>query len=346
MIVKNEENCISKCLNSVKPYIDHWIICDTGSTDNTTQVIQELMSDVPGEILHHEWKDFSTNRNLGIAESKNKADYTLIIDADDHLIVEDENAFNNLDKDYYKLKIKHGNLEYYRPQLLKNSIDFKYKGVLHEYIDVQSNSYSNLEGCYIQTSFSGGRSKNPNKFQDDAKVFEEALKLDPNNSRYVFYLAQSYRDYGNLTKAIENYDKRALMGGWIEETFISLFESAKCKEKLMFPMFDIETSYLKAYYCNPLRAEPLYSLSKYFRLNNNLNKAYCYAKEGLKINKPKEGLFIQNDCYEWRLYDELAISSFYMGHKDEGKLSCEKILDLPNIPPQDKLRIVKNYSFY
>ena len=345
MIVKNEELCIVECLNSVKKYIDHWVICDTGSTDNTVKLINETLNDIPGEVLHHKWIDFATNRNLGIAESKRKSKYTLIIDADDRLIINDETMLNLNDNDVYKIKIKHGNLEYYRPQLIKNSVEFKYKGVIHEYLDIKSNDFAILNGCYMQTTFGGNRSSNPNKFIDDALVFEQALISEPDNSRYVFYLAQSYRDARNKQKAIENYEKRAQMGGWQEEVFVSLLEAAKCKENLNMSMYDIESSYLKAYYSNINRAEPLFYLSRYFRLHNNINKAYCYSKEGLKINKPKEGLFIENDCYEWKLYDELSIAAYYLNHKDEGKTACEKILRL-DIPVNEKLRVLKNYSFY
>lgn len=346
MIVKNEEACIAKCLNYMKPYLDYWIICDTGSSDNTIQVIQETMKDIPGEVLQHEWQDFATNRNLGIEASRTKADYTLIMDADDSLIVEDSAAFDNLDKDAYRVKIKHGNLEYYRPQLIKNSIDFKYKSVLHEYIELPPCSYSILDGCYIQTSFSGARSRNPNKFLDDAKVLEAALEKEPDNARYAFYLAQSYRDSGNDLKAIENYEKRAQMtNGWIEEVFISLYEIGKAKERLKLSTYEIESSYLRAYYSLPYRAEPLCNLAKFFRLKNNFNKAYCYAKEAEKIQKPREGLFVEHDCYDWKILDEISISAYYVNQKEDGKVACEKLLAM-NLPEREKERIKKNYEFY
>jgi glycosyltransferase involved in cell wall biosynthesis len=63
MIVKNEEQDIQRCLDSVKDHIDYWVISDTGSEDNTKQLIQEIMDGhgIPGELHDHNWKDFSTN---------------------------------------------------------------------------------------------------------------------------------------------------------------------------------------------------------------------------------------------------------------------------------------------
>jgi len=327
MIVKNEEKCIERCLSHMKNHIDYWVICDTGSTDNTVEIIKKTMEGVPGEVLHHEWKDFATNRNLGIFEAKKKADYVLIMDADDTLIVHDDSIFDNLEADAYRLKIFHGGIEYFRPQLIKSSIDFKYVGVLHEYIDIPRNTnYIILDGCHIQTSFDGNRSRNPNKYLDDCKVLERAIVDEPNNDRYYFYLAQSYRDAGLDLKSIE---------------------IAKAKERLKMPMQDVEIAYLKAAYSNSNRAaEALYSLARYFRLSNNFNKGYCYAKEAYKYSKPKEGLFVDYSCYTYKILDEISVSGYYLGHFKEGVDICRALLDSNSVPSSEISRIKMNLKFH
>lgn len=346
MIVKNEQHCIAACLNSVKQYIDYWIISDTGSTDNTKQIILETMSGIPGQLIDNQWIDFATNRNIAIDASKSKADYTLIIDADDKLVVTNSDAFNNLTSDAYKIKIHHGTLEYYRPQLISNKIDYKYCDVLHEYLAIPDFcSCDILHNVYMQTSFSGARSKNPNKFIDDAAVLEKALIDNPSNSRYVFYLAQSYRDAGMLDKALSWYLVRADMGGWHEEVYVSLLEAGKASERLAKPTFDVESIWLKASYVNPARAESLYYLSKYFRLNNNFNKAFCYAKEAIKITKPIDSLFVEENIYKWQILDELSISAYYVGAIEEGKKACQQLINM-QLPQIDKDRIINNYKFF
>jgi glycosyltransferase involved in cell wall biosynthesis len=346
MIVKNEAHCISKCLESIKPYINYWVICDTGSTDKTEEISKSILKDIPGEYHNNEWKDFSTNRNIALQLAKNKADYILIIDADDYLTTKGLHVFDNLNELAYNIDFKHGPISYNRTQLIHNSCDCKYIGVLHEYLQLPQNiKAAKLNNVIINYGGNGARSKDADKFAKDAVILEKAILDEPNNSRYIFYCAQSHRDAGNLKKCIEYYEKRASMGGWNEEVFVSLLEAAKAKEKLNLSIFEVESSYLKAYYQNTNRAEPLYYLSKYFRILNNFNKSYCYAKEGIKINKPNDGLFIEYACYDWKLYDELAISAYYTNNKNEGKIACEKILKL-DIPEQDRLRIQKNYVFY
>ena len=58
----------------------------------------------------------------------------------------------------------------------------------------------------------GARSADPNKFRKDAAIFDEALKREPENARYVYYLAQSWRDAGDFEKALAAYAHRASMG--------------------------------------------------------------------------------------------------------------------------------------
>ena len=82
MIVKNEARVIEKCLASVKPLIDSWVIVDTGSSDDTQSIIRKYMADLPGELHEKPWVNFAHNRNEALQLAKEKADYVLLIDAD------------------------------------------------------------------------------------------------------------------------------------------------------------------------------------------------------------------------------------------------------------------------
>ena len=50
MIVKNEAHVIKRCLGSVKPWIDHWTIVDTGSNDGTQSLVREVLCDCMATI--------------------------------------------------------------------------------------------------------------------------------------------------------------------------------------------------------------------------------------------------------------------------------------------------------
>ena len=71
MIVKNESHIIKKTLINIIKYVklDYWVICDTGSSDNTINIIQNFFDElnIPGELHKHTWRDFSYNRNLALS---------------------------------------------------------------------------------------------------------------------------------------------------------------------------------------------------------------------------------------------------------------------------------------
>jgi glycosyltransferase involved in cell wall biosynthesis len=62
MIVRDEALVIDRCLSSVAPFIDYWVIVDTGSTDNTPVLVEKTLAGIPGELHHRPWKNFGHNR--------------------------------------------------------------------------------------------------------------------------------------------------------------------------------------------------------------------------------------------------------------------------------------------
>lgn len=122
MIVKNESHVIEKTLQNLcnKLRIDYWVISDTGSTDNTVELIENFFDkkQINGEIYNDEWQDFGHNRTLALNQAYNKTDYLFIFDADDKILGE-INIPNNLDKDGYLLKIG-TDFTYNRPLLINN----------------------------------------------------------------------------------------------------------------------------------------------------------------------------------------------------------------------------------
>ena len=343
MIVKNEAHCITKCLESVKPIINHWVISDTGSTDNTEEVIKEFLKDIPGEYIHNEWKDFSTNRNIALDLAKQKAEYVFIIDADDSLIIEDKGIcqYDILTHPSYNLKIKHGSITYHRPLLIKSSTPCKFIGILHEYLDL-ADTPATLCGSYSHFGANGNRSKSPDKYKKDAETFVKALETDPNNSRYLFYCAQSFRDANDLPKALEYYQKRAEIPGWIEENYIALFEIAKIYEEI--DPDKVEIAYLKAHNLMPTRAEALCYLAKFYRKRNEFEKGYFYALCARNIFKPGKALFLEDACYSWIPLDEMAVCGYYIGKRKWAEIVNEQLIKDPDVPEYQKVRLKDNLA--
>jgi glycosyltransferase involved in cell wall biosynthesis len=134
MIVRDEAHIIKRCLASVAPWIDHFIICDTGSVDDTCVVARSFMKDahIPGKVLHDVWHDFGHNRTLALqAAAKTGCEYILVIDADEELVVEDPTVFTTLREDAYRVEMRFPNISYPRVNLMRAARDFRYVGVIH-----------------------------------------------------------------------------------------------------------------------------------------------------------------------------------------------------------------------
>src|SRR5271154_6929613 len=104
MIVKDEAPVIRRCLDSVRPFIDHWVIVDTGSSDGTQDIIRNHLKDLPGELIERPWVDFAHNRSEALAAARNKANYVLVIDADETLEADPGFAMPPLDLEPYNLE--------------------------------------------------------------------------------------------------------------------------------------------------------------------------------------------------------------------------------------------------
>jgi len=348
MIVKNESQVITRCLNSVKPMVDYWVIVDTGSTDGTQDIIKECMKDMPGELHESPWVNFAHNRNEALDFARDKAEYVLIVDADDYLEFDGPVDKERLTKDAYTLRIFRDSVSFYRTQLISMKRPWRWEGVLHEYLtcDVPHSSET-LEGVVYRTTHEGARSQDPDKYLKDAQLLEAALKEEPANTRYVFYLAQSYKDAHIRLKARECYKKRAEMGGWPEEVYWSLLQVAHLERDLEYPYEEIINSYFKAFRYRPHRPEAGYYLMGLFRKKGRNDLAYCIGKaqEAVVEPKKKDILFVQDWIKEYGYMFEMSIAAYWVGAYQESIALCDKLLECPTIPQGWKARVETNREF-
>ncbi len=346
MIVKNEIQVITRGLASVKPIIDYWVIVDTGSTDGTQDSIKAFMKDIPGELHERPWKNFEHNRNEALELAKGKASYILFMDADDVLEFAPTFKMPPLLLDSYNSAISYGGMRYDRPLMIKDGLDWKWYGVLHEYLhSPRARSFTRLEGVTKVVHTDGARSKDSKKYQKDAQILEAALEEDPTNSRYVFYLAQSYRDAGDHEVALKNYQKRVEMGGWDQEVFWSLLQAAHLEEILDRPREVVVGSYYRAYHYRPSRAEPLDYLARYYRSLNEFAPAYLVSSIGMTIPFSKDALFVEKWIYDYDMQLECSISAYWIGKYEECQRLSKQLLEKPDLPQIIRDQVEKNLAF-
>ena len=287
MIVKNESHIIEKTLNNLcdKIKFDYWVISDTGSTDNTPEIIQSYFDrkKIPGELNHNPWKDFAHNRTLALNQAFGKTDLLFIFDADDE-IHGDIKMPTSVEHDEYHLNFGDANgSSYTRVLLINNHKKFAYFSVIHEFISsLESSSRSSvIEGNYYVVSGRGGsRNKNPNKYLDDAKILEQAhkeavAKGDALHLRYAFYCANSYKDAGRPEDAIKWYKITLEQNNWNQEKYMSCIHLYDCYVNIN----QKETGFyylVEAFKYDDERVECLYNLLTHYCCNNMHDVAYNY----------------------------------------------------------------------
>lgn len=348
MIVKDEKDVIKRSLESTRELIDTWVIVDTGSTDGTQEMIKEYFKDVPGELIERPWQNFEHNRNEALSLAKNKADYILILDADDSLFQEEGFKLGELKADAYYFTIYHGGSSYSRPQLIKASLPWKWVGVLHEGLFCkEAQNFETMENLKYIFGGDGARSKDPKKYAKDAKILEDAVQKDPSNTRYVFYLAQSYKDAGNLEKSLEWYKRRIELGGWQEEVFWSMLQLAHLKKALGMPLQDVLESYQRAHSYRPHRVEPLYHMVELYNTMQNFKLAYAMIQYQKAMNAPKERdvLFNQDWINDYAMDFQLSICSYYVEKYSESLSASDKLLSNPRLPLALREQTIKNRVF-
>jgi glycosyltransferase involved in cell wall biosynthesis len=350
MIIKNEAPVIGRCLDSVKPFIQHWVIVDTGSTDDTRALVHKHLAGIPGQLHERPWKNFGHNRNEALQLAAGHGDYLFFIDADERLELPAGFERTALGADAYHLNVRYGGISYARCALVSSRLPWRWEGVVHEYLACAAPfKLETLQGPTVIVAHDGARSRDPETYRKDAALLEEALRQNPSSPRDTFYLAQSYRDAGDLGKAREIYQRRAAMKGWEEEGWFAQYQAAIMEERLGSAPEVVSFGYLSAYQRRPTRAEPLVRLARYHRLRKDFHLALLYARRAVSLPKPPDLLFLDDATYSWSALDELAVAAYYVDASDakvDGRDAVRKLLSENRFPDSERPRMLKNAEFY
>lgn len=329
MIVRNEADKIVRSLKSVAPYISCAAIFDTGSTDGTPEIMAKFFdaNEIPHVIKVGVFENFEQARNDGLEIARRSDldfDYLLLNDADMCLRVDDRDFRDRLFGPAYGVTQKSGSLSYHNIRLVRRDVTAKYRGVTHEYFDHPQTGV--LGGIWFEDYADGANRKN--KFVRDIALLKKGLKKEPDNGRYWFYLAQSYRDAGETRLAADAYNKRMNMGGWDEEVWNSRVNYGECLLELKDEGGFIREM-LAAYNQRPTRAEPLYQLAKFYRERGQNEAALLILDTALKIPYPSDSLFVNDYVYKSGLRQEFSVCAYYVERRrEEGfKVTNELALD-------------------
>ena len=330
MIVKDEENIIERAFESLKNVFDSYIICDTGSTDNTVNVIKNWMNinNKKGEIIFKNWVNFGFNKSYlweYFWNNNKESEYIVFLDADEVFITNpDDNKsylstedaarlYNELENEkiasIFYIDTLYGNLRYQRWQICRNNQLYVWKQPVHEYLEGTVNSDNKrIEWVYNLARKEGNSSKNPNRYEKDAEMFLDFLKENPEESRAMFYLAQTYESVSQ-DKAIEWYKKRIeLKHGWDQEKYMSCLRLGRIvnnmEDKIKYWMLGTTVC--------PDRLECYYELMMHFYNKDDHCKAFGFGSMAPTSRGYNASfLFVENNIYDYNFDFNFAVSCYY-----------------------------------
>jgi len=238
--------------------------------------------------------------------------------------------------------ILNSSLDFYTARLIRSRSGVCFVGKVHESLNrasskkVSSNCFFTFDpGVY-------GQEKSRRRWLVDIEKLLKEHEKDPQNSRTIFYIAQTYQCLKDLENAKLWYEKRIDNSGWDEENFIASYRLAQVYEQLG----DHDSAvceYLNAFAMRPGRAEPLIRLADHYFQEKDMNLCFLFSRRAAEIPYPEDDiLFIDRELYLYKRYDLLGISAWYVKEYELGRSALEKAIEAhPDYP-----HLYKNLSFY
>ena len=287
MIVKNEQDVIARCLESVKDIADEIIIVDTGSSDKTV----EIASHYTQNIYHFDWiDDFSAARNFSF--SKATKEYILWLDADDVIEPKYQKEFITLKQTLphtidivmlpYHVAFDENNQaihSYYRERLLKRESNFKWLGAVHEAITPNGNVVFKKAAISHKKIHPSDPDRNIRIFE---KLLSEGQNLEP---RQQFYYARELYYHKKFHEAAE--ELKAFLSrtdGWAEDKSDACRRLADCYYGLSNDGKALEALLLGLKYGVP-RPELCCDIGKWFFDRGCFAEAAYWYRQALKNRK-------------------------------------------------------------
>lgn len=337
---KDEGPVARRTLESyIKSGIENFMIYDTGSTDNTTDIVRAVFAEykVTGYVADDVFVDFATSRNkaLMVAETMFPgACFMMMPDAEwilhkgSAMMQFLQEAVDADRKDDLYMILMHGKTDFYQARVMRvagmeSRGRLRFKGPVHEVISGSSRvqipeAYFTLMG----TSYGGEKSKK--RWLRDVEVLKGELAKSPTDARSMFYLAQTYECLKNHTLAATWYRHRAETKGWSEENHVAMYRTGK----LLISLGDTTEGLgwlLRAYEARPTRVESLYHLGEYYWSKGMHRMCYLYAKLAYDADYPSTDiLFVDKPVYEFSRYDLMGKVAWYVGEYEEGLEAVEK----------------------
>lgn len=381
-IMKNESHVAERMLNSILPIIDGVVVVDTGSTDNSIQIVKDWgkKNGIETHVFEMAFDNFCNTRNhsfekareIFLAKNDGHTYYNFWLDFDEQMIIGPTFNKQKLDRDLYMINTKIGTMAYTRNELCRLDKQMFWYGPVHEFIISKEKNITSgiVEGLSVNVQMDGGSWKGDiaAKYKSHAHTLEKYIDQDRKDPRWIFYTAQSYHDSScvkdnreenedRLRRSIRYYKERVSRpDGYPEEIYYSQYRIGTIMRALEEPWNLTHNELLKAYSIDPSRGESIKVIIDYYLQLGDWNLAYIYTSFARKVFHnnspyPKRLLFVDESLYVWKFLEAHSASSFYCGKKEESRQTYQEMVKISQekpeyFSPQDLMKIQQNAQFF
>lgn len=355
MIVKNDDEVIENCLESVKGIIDCISISDMGSKDNTVQIIKEFMkrTGIPGKVYEHSWKNYGHNKTLALQASQKtlrelgfslQESYCLVLDPDMTVSVVSDFKKESLQGDAYQFLHKSSPFSHYDIALLQASLPWESKGVAQEVWSCKIPFQSERLNSIIVIDHTS-HSRKEAKSETMISLLKGGIKAEQENTRYLLGLGNAYKYIKDYDQAIKWIKIGLEKGKEKEEIWFAKYMLGECYEAL--GMWDIALKfYLDAYQTYPVRPDTLRKIATYYRQKGQNDLAYLFAHHASRIKDQEEATSFISDSVGYEVNEEVSICAYYTPFREDGYLATDQIILQKNVPWFNKSQAFRNILFY
>lgn len=359
MIVRDEAKTIARCLSSVRPYITHWAIVDTGSQDETIKIVSDTLRGIPGLLSQRRWADdFALHRNQAVNLARavvgdDRANL-LFVDADETVIVRDPDAWRArisvptirhwwaVDEDWHFRKLVIAPLE---------SIA-AWAGARHEYLICDTVTFREPreaeDSAYVLYGHDGYRHRQESVWLADLSHLE-ASTMKPGGFRERYFSALTLESRRNLAAAAAMFELSADAAlaeeCEVDDVWQSYWGAGRCLIELN--EVRAEQHFRAALNLDSSRAEPALELAVIARHHGQFDVAIELSRQAMASVLPVWTSMYDASAYGWRAVDELCFASCeaqHMGQMIEAAAAYDRILRLCSAPAEELQRIAENLA--
>lgn len=303
-IVKNEEENIEEFLRDFEKVTSEQIILDTGSTDQTKTLAKKL----DAKVFDFKWTyDFSAARNKAMEYASEEIVW--VADADERIdeenrekvkkLLSDQKLFEEYDVVLINYRIwKDEKGEKYKkvikPRIFKKELG-EFMDPVHENLNIAKVPRERIFKSEIVVDSIRPTIQN---YPRNVKILKKALKKDPNNFRYLFYLANDLQYSGEVEEAI-NYHLQFL------EKFPNMREFTNRSANNLGLCYYQQKKYRSAfkYFLEALKAdtrfiEPYLFLALIYEKAKQYDEAIKMYEKAEKLEMPKTIVPVHQDYYD------------------------------------------------